>query len=254
MRPARALAFAAAVFACCAAGAQARGPAGFETVYHAPTDVNLGGRPVVADIALHADMNAARGGALRLALTADVTPFVEETERDLENWVASRYERCGQRWDASAPRITFPEGAMRFAIDIGLEIWNCGLDGKGEPGRLTREAGSVDVTLIPYVEDGRLQARLGAFSIGERSGVSKYLPLEFVIRRVLDGELKKLNENPKFFRAPRPLHDEGFRYESIAASRYGAGRVLITARFVADGPATTLDRLARRVAEEGLTQ
>ena len=60
---------------------------------------------------------------------------------------------------------------------------------------MARETGKVDVTLDPYVEDGKLQARLSAFSIGERSGVSKYLPLEFVVRQFLNAELKKLNEN-----------------------------------------------------------
>lgn len=234
--------------------ALAQKPAGFETIYDAPTDVNLGGRPVIAGIALHADMDAAARGDLRLALTTDVTEFIEQTEEDLENWVASRQDRCGERWGAGEPLIDFPDGAIRFAVDLQLEVWNCGWNGKGEPGRLAREAGRVDVTLIPYIEGGKLQARLGDFTITERAGVSKYLPLEFVVRRVLDGELKKLNENQKFWRAPRPLYDEGYSYDSIGADRRADGRVVITARYKAKGDASSLSRLVRRVREEGLTQ
>ncbi len=232
----------------------AQAPAGFEAIYDAPTEVNLGGRPVVADIALYADRQAAARGDLRLALVTDVTDFIAETERDLENWIAAHQARCGERWAAGDPLIEFPPGAIRFALELELEVWNCGWDGKGEPGRIAREAGKVDVTLDPYVEDGKLQARLSAFSIGERSGVSKYLPLEFVVRQFLNAELKKLNENRKFYRAPKPLYSEGFSYESIAAKKLATGRVVITARYKAAGSPETLDRVAAKMRDEGVTQ
>ncbi|MEX0643916.1 MAG: hypothetical protein WD076_01295 [Parvularculaceae bacterium] len=236
----------------CAAAAQA--PSGYQAIYDEPTGVNLGGRPVVAEIALFADIESAKRGELRLALVTDVTAFIEETERDLENWIATHQERCGNRWGAGEPFIAFPPGAIRFALYLELEVWNCGWDGKGEPGRLALEAGKVDVTLNPYVEDGKLQARLGAFSISEQSGLSKYLPLEFVARQALNGELKKLNENRKFYRAPRPLYDEGFVYESIGARQGADGRVVITARYKAKGSVEVLNRLVMKVREDGLTQ
>lgn len=236
-----------------AAPALAQKPAGYETIYDAPTPVNLAGRPVVADIALHADKAAAAKGDLRLALTTDVTDFIASTEDDLEDWVATKQERCGQRWGAGAPLIEFPKGAIRFALDLELQIWNCGWDGKGEPGLFTREAGSIDVTLVPYVEDGRLQARIDAFSIDNLAGVSRYLPLEFVIRQVVESEIKKLNQNRKFYRAPEPLNGEGFVYESISATEK-AGRVVITARYRATGPAKALDRVVAKMKSEGVTQ
>lgn len=235
------------------APAWAQGPEGYEEFYNAPTDANLGGRPVVADIALYADMDAAANGDLRIALVTDVTKFIEETERDLENWVAARQARCGERWGAGEPLIDFPPDAIRFALDLELELWNCGWNGKGEPGRLAREAGRIDVTLEPYVEEGKLQARLASFAIDERAGVSKYLPLEFFAKRIIDGELKKLNENRKFYRAPQPLFDEGFRYESIRGDADG-DRVWITARYRAEGGPETLERLVSRMASEGVTQ
>lgn len=239
-----------ALFVCSPASAQA--PDGYETIYDAPTQVNLGGRPVVADIALHADRSAPLG-TLRVALTTDVTKFIEETERDLENWVAARRHDCGERWDAGKPYIGFPKDAIRFAIDVELEYWTCGWDGKGEPVRIAREAGGVDVTLIPEIADGKLQARLGDFSLDATSGVSRYLPLEFVVRRLLDLELKKLNENPKFYRAPKPFYDAGFRYESISAEVSG-GRVVISAVYRASGRAETLERLVEQIRAEGVTQ
>jgi hypothetical protein len=246
-----ALVFVLAVVCCATAAAQA--PAGYEPIYAAPTAVNLGGRPVVADIALYADRKAAARGDLRLALVTDVTPFIEETETDLENWIATHQERCAERWGAGEPLIAFPPGAIRFALYLEFEMWNCGWDGKGEPGRIAREAGKIDVTLNPYIEDGKLQARLGAFTISERSGVSKYLPLEFVARQALAGELKKLNENRKFYRAPEPLHGEGFQYDSITA-REANGRIVITARYRAKGSADAFGRLAAKLRESGLTQ
>ncbi|MEQ8936159.1 MAG: hypothetical protein RIE56_10255 [Amphiplicatus sp.] len=246
--------FASFVCASLAAPSMAQAPAGFEAIYDAPTDVNLGGRPVVADIALYADMSAAARGELQLALVTDVTDFIAETERDLENWIAAHQQRCGERWAAGAPLIEFPTGAIRFALELELEVWNCGWDGKGKPGRMAREAGKVDVTLDPYVEDGKLQARLNAFSIDARSGVSKYLPLEFVVRQFLNAELKKLNENRKFYRAPQPLYGEGFSYESIAAKKLANGRVVITARYKAAGPQETLVRVAAKMRDEGVTQ
>jgi hypothetical protein len=118
---------------------------------------------------------------------------------------------------------------------------------------LTREGGAVDVTLTPYVEAGRLQARISAFTIDARSGVSRYLPLEFVVRRLLDEEMVKLNNNRKFHSAPNPFLSEGFGYESIAGSNK-AGRVVIVARYQGKGDASVYKRLAARVKSEGITQ
>ena len=241
----------AALFISASAWAQA--PEGYEEFYSAPTGANLGGRPVVADIALYADMAAAANGDLRIALVTDVTKFIEETERDLENWVAARQDRCGERWGAGEPLIDFPPDAIRFALDLELELWNCGWNGKGEPGRLAREAGRIDVTLDAYVQEGKLQTRLISFAIDERAGVSKYLPLEFFAKRIIDGELKKLNQNRKFYRAPQPLFDEGFVYESIKGDE-ADGRVWITARYRAGGAPEDLERLAERMTSEGITQ
>lgn len=235
------------------ATAFAAASAGYETIYDAPTRVNLGGRPVIANIALSTDRAAAKKGELKLVLTTDVTDFIADTERDLEKWVAAHQDRCGQRWGAGKPYIGFPKGAIRFALDIELEVWNCGWNGKGEPSRLTLDTGKVDVSLIPFAVDGKLQARLGEFKIDNRSGVSKYLPLEFVVRSILEQEIKKLNRNPKFYKAPKPLIEEGFVYESIAGDRNEQGRVIITARYRATGKESTLKRVADRVRAEGIT-
>jgi len=237
---------------CGAAFAQA--PAGYDEIYSAPTKVNLGGRPVIADIAFHADMAAAKKNGLKLALVTDVTKFVIETEQDLENWIAARDADCGERWSSGKPDIGFPQSAIRFRLYLEIEYWACGWNGKGAPGRLAQETGSVDVTLIPYIEDGKLQARLGNFSLENRSGISKYLPLEFVVRRALEQELVKLNKNQKFYRAPQPLYDEGFIYESISAVESRDGQVVITALYSAEGSAAAFDRIKRKLRTTGITQ
>lgn len=226
---------------------------GHTVVFDGPADVNLGGRPVIADIEIHADMNAAAKGVTRVALVTDVTSFIVDVEKDLEKWIAAHQDRCGERWAAGKPEISFPDGAIRFAVDIEVALWTCGLDGEGEPTLLTREGGAVDVTIVPYVEAGRLQARIGAFAIDERSGVSRYLPLEFVVRRLLDEEMAKLNKNRKFYSAPKPFLSEGFGYESIVGSNK-AGRVVIVARYRGKGDAASYQRLAARVKSEGITQ
>ncbi len=232
----------------------AQAPAGYEKIYDEPTDVNLGGRWVVADIALYADMNAAGRNDLRLALVTDVTKFIEETERDLENWVAAHQERCGERWRAGAPMILFPDNAIRFVLDLEFEVWTCGVRGRAEPARIVYEAGRIDVTLDPYIEDGKLQARLDDFSIDNRAGVSKYLPLEFVARRVIEAELNNLNQNRKFYRAPDPLYAEGFAYASIEGQKTAGERVIITARYRATGGSEKLGRLIEAMREDGITQ
>jgi hypothetical protein len=228
-------------------------PAGYEPIYDAPTRVNMGGRPVTADIALYADKKAAAQGDLRLVLMTDVTDFIGDVEKDLEKWAAAHQERCGQRWRAGDPLIEFPPNAIRFALAVELELWTCGWNGQSDPSRLALEGGTVDATLIPSVVDGRLQASLGEFSIDQRTGVSKYLPLEFVIKAILDQEIKKLNANPKFYKAPRPFIDEGFVYQSIRADRTDAGRVVITARYRARGKESALGRVADRVRAEGIS-
>jgi hypothetical protein len=234
--------------------AYAEPPAGMTTFYQGPTKVNLAGRPVVADIALHADIAAAARGALKIALTTDVTKFVDETENDLKAYIAGRTNECGERWTSSEPEIGFPSNSIRFRMELTVEYWQCGWNGKGTPGRLTRDGGKVDVTLVPFVESGKLQARLGDLSIVVTEGLGKYLPLEFLIKRALDGELKKLNANPKFYRAPNPLYAELFRYEGIAAKVDADKRVLITARYGANGTQKALDRVAARMKSEGVTQ
>ncbi len=244
------IAAAAALFG---AEAFAAPPVGYQTIYNAPTRVNMGGRPVIADIALATDARAAAKGDLRLVLTTDVTAFIADTERDLEKWVATHQDRCGQRWGAGKPIIEFPKDAIRFALEIELGLWSCGWNGEADPSRLALEGGEVDVTLNPYVADGKLQASLGDLSIGNRSGVSKYLPLEFVVRSILEQEIKKLNANPKFYKAPRPLIEEGFVYESIRADRDAEGHVLITARYRAKGPASALKKVIDRVRAEGIS-
>ncbi len=231
--------------------ALAGAPDGFEKFYDAPTRVNMGGRPVVAEIALHADMDAAAEGRLDIALVTDVTKFIEETEQDLENWIRTHRNDCGERWSAGQPIIGFPRGAIRFALDLEYEYWNCGWNGKGNPWRAVRETGSFDITLAPEVDDGKLQAQLEDFAIDRRTGVNKYLPLEFVARRIVERELVNLNENPKFYRAPQPFHREGFVYESIDAERVN-GRVVITARYHADADAATLDRISASLREDGI--
>ena len=228
-------------------------PNGYETIYDAPTRVNMGGRPVTAVIALHADRVSAKKGDLRLVLETDVSKFIVDVERDLENWVAAHQDRCGQRWNAGKPIIGFPKGAIRFALDIELEVWNCGWNGRGEPARMILETGKVDVTLVPAAVDGKLQASLGEFKITDRSGVSKFLPLEFVVSGILDQEIRKLNDNPKFFKPPKPFVDEGFSYESIASAADKRGRVVITARYRAKGPESVLTTIAERVRAEGIS-
>ncbi len=237
-----------------AASASAQPWIGHEVIYEGPTPVNLAGRPVVADIALHADMNAAARGVLRVALVTDVAKFVAQTEADLENWIASRQSDCGERWKAGQPLIDFPQGSIRFALDLEIEYWTCGVDGKGEPARLARETGRVDVTLIPYVEEGKLQARLGEFTIDNRTGVSKYLPLEFIVRGALDREIGKLNQNPKFYRAPKPFVGLGYKYESMKGEKKPDGRFIITARYRASGDAADYVALAARVRASGISQ
>lgn len=247
----RGLAGAGALFA--ASFAEAEAPAGYQPIYASPTRVNMGGRPVTADIALYADLKAAKAGDLRLALVTDVTDFIADVEKDLEKWVATHQERCGQRWAAGKPLIEFPTGAIRFALDIEFEIWTCGWNGEAEPSMLALETGSVDVTLNPFIDAGKLQASLGDFAIDNRSGVSKYLPLEFVLGGILEQEIKNLNLNPKFYKAPKPLIEEGFVYEAIRGDRNAEGRVIITARYKAQGPAAKLKTLADRVRAEGIS-
>ena len=236
-----------------AGSAIAQSPDGFEKIYEAPTHVNLGGRPVVADIALYTDREAAQDGDLHVALVTDVTKFIAETEQDLENWIAANQKRCGERWGSGDPFIGFPPDQIRFALYLELEVWNCGWNGKSDPSLFAQTGGEVDVTLDAYVEDGKLQTSLAAFSIDERSGVTKYLPLEFVTRRVINAELRKLNENERFYKAPKPFIDEGFRYKSIDAEKTG-DQVVITARYVAEGSEDVLERLVEQVREEGITQ
>lgn len=235
------------------AAALAAPPKGYEAIYDAPTRVNMGGRPVTADIALYADQAAAKKGDLKLVLVTDVTDFIVDVEKDLEKWVATHQDRCGQRWNAGKPLIDFPKGAIRFALDIELEVWNCGWDGKGEPGRMMLETGRIDVTLIPAAVDGKLQASLGELTIDNRSGVSKYLPLEFVTQSIVEQELKKLNQNPKFYKAPKPFVDEGFVYEAIAGETGADKRVTITARYRAKGKESALKKVADRVRAEGIS-
>lgn len=233
--------------------ASAHAPKNVAKFYEGPTKVNLGGRPVVASISLYTDKSAPKGD-LKITLVTDVTDFIVDVEKDLEKWVASRQDPCGERWNAGKPEITFPPGKISFALDIELQYWTCGFDGKGDPAQLAREGGSVEVILDPYVEGGLLQARLADFKISNRSGVSKYLPLEFVMRRILEQELKRLNENPKFRNAPKPLVDEGLTYETIVGVRNATDRVIINARYVGKGGKEKLDRIARRMKAEGLTQ
>ena len=232
----------------------AQAPDGFEVFYDEDTNVNLGGRWVVADISLWADPNATANGDLNVALVTDVTKFIEETEQDLENWIAARQDECGERWRAGDPLIAFPPDAIRFALDLEVELWNCGWNGKGKPRRYAREGGTVDVTLEPFVEDGKLQARLEAFSIEDQRGLTKYLPLEFFVRRALTSEIKKLNENRKFYRAPQPLFDAGFTYESIRAEKRDDDHVIITVHYVGNGDGDDLAALAISVREDGITQ
>ncbi len=230
---------------------QADAPDGYEKFYDAPTRVNMGGRPVVAEIALFADMDAVSRGRLDIALVTDVTSFIEDTERDLENWVATHRQECGERWAAGKPLIGFPKNAIRFALNLEYEYWNCGWNGKGNPWRAIRETGNIDVTIIPEIVDGKLQARLDDFTLDQRTGVNKYLPLEFVTRRILESELAELNDNPKFYRAPQPFHGEGFEYQSIDADREN-GRVVITAQYTADGGQDALDRIVDALLEDGI--
>ena len=226
-------------------------PDGHEQIYDEPTRVNLGGRWVIADIALYGD--APRTNQLQLALVTDVTKFIKETENDLKNWVATNQDRCGNRWGAGEPQISFPGDSIRFVLELELQVWSCGFRGRGEPGMMAREAGKIDVVLDPYIEGGKLQARLGSFKVEERQGISRILPLEFIAKRVIDAELEKLNENPKFYRAPQPLLDKGFRYRSIEAIKNDE-TVIITARFSAIGSPDKFDQLVSDIRRDGITQ
>ncbi len=226
----------------------------WKKIYEGPTQVNLGGRPVLADIKLLGEMTAAQKGALHLALVTDVTKHIAETKQDLKNWIATHREECGNRWAAGEPLIAFPSNAIRFAVELKLEVWNCGLNGQGEPGRLAFGSGRVDVTLIPYIEAGRLQAKLGSIKIDKRQGFSKLVPFETLAKFVLDRELKNLNENPKFWRAPKPLLGEGFKYEGISAKSLKPAGAVITARYVASGKPAAFDRLAAKVKADGISQ
>ena len=251
MRQLRILLSAFIATAIAATAAIARDPAGFEKIYDAPTDVNMGGRPVIADIELWNDPDSINDGTLRIALVTDVTKFIEETERDLENWVAARTQNCGERWSAGEPYIGFPPNAMRFALYLEYEFWNCGWNGQGTPRRFARESGNIDVTIVPEIVDGRLQASLGALTLDQRSGINKFLPLEFATRRILEGELKQLNENPKFFRAPQPFHDAGFVYESIDADK-DEDNVIITAIYRAQGDEDDINTLITALRADGI--
>lgn len=254
MRVALALAALTPASAFAAEPAPLPAPAGYTEFYRGPTRVNLAGRTVSADIALSANLASAKSGDLRVALTTDVAGFVAETEADLKAHIAGLSRVCGERWSASDPEIAFPERAMRFRMGLTLEYWTCGWDGKGAPQRVTQDSGVIDVTLAPYVETGMLQARLAAFDIEVTKGLGKYLPLEFAARRALEDQLKKLNQNPKFTRAPDPLYSETFRYESIAAVAETKDRIIITARYRTIGEAQALARIAARMKQEGLTQ
>jgi hypothetical protein len=245
-----AIAAALAFFSC---AAEAAPPKGYAAIYDAPTRVNMGGRPVTANIILYTDKAAARKSDLKLILKTDVTAFIADVERDLEKWVATHQERCGQRWAAGKPYIGFPKGAIRFALDIEYEVWNCGWNGKGDPSRIALETGKVDVTLVPAAVDGKLQASLGEFRIDNRSGVSKYLPLEFVLRGILEQEIKNLNENPKFYKAPKPFIDEKFGYEKIVGTTTKDEHVIITAHYRARGKEAALKRVVDRVRSEGIS-
>ncbi|MCB2114645.1 MAG: hypothetical protein KDD85_14025 [Parvularculaceae bacterium] len=248
-------AFTAAVAAAFFAGGVSNAAASqrYETVYHAPTRVNLGGRPVTADIKLASDRAAAENGYALLVLITDVTDFIADVETDLEKWVAAHQDECGQRWKAGKPVIDFPDGAIRFALDLELDVYHCGWNGKSDPALLTSETGSVSATLTPSAVDGRLQAALSDFSIGNRGGVSKYLPLEFVTRAIIEQEIKKLNENPKFYKAPLPFADEGFGYAGIKGRTNKHGRVIIIAHYSTKGDAAKVARVVERVRAEGIS-
>jgi len=231
--------------------ALAGAPDDYDVFYDAPTKVNMGGRPVFADIALYANTQTSPEADLEIALVTDVTKFIDETQRDLEYWIATHRNECGERWAAGDPVIDFPQGAIRFALELEYEYWNCGWNGKGEPWRAIRETGNIDVTIIPEIIDGKLQARLGAFSIDQRTGVNRYLPMEFVTRRILTSELAKLNQNPKFYRAPQPFQREGFTYQSIEAER-DDGRVVITALYESEIDIGALERLVEELSVNGI--
>ena len=230
------------------------GPDAFELVYNEPTNVNLGGRPVTADIAYFIDSDGLGDGQIRLALVTDVTAFIQETQDDLKWWVSTNQDRCGQRWSAGEPIISFPDEAIRFQLELALEVYNCGWNRKSDPSRMAREAGAIDVTLSPYVENGRLQSRLEDFSIDQRAGVSKYLPLEFVAKRVIENEIAKLNKNRKFYRAPSPLTEAGLSYEAIYAEKTETGRVVVTAIYKGSGDQSDIEALIEKTETDGITQ
>ena len=83
--------------------------------------------------------------------------------------------------------------------------------------------------------------------------MSKYLPLEFVTRTLIEQEIKKLNENPKFYKAPIPFVEEGFGYEGISGETRDDGRVIITASYRAKGKEAALKRVVDRVRAEGIS-
>ena len=113
-------------------------------------------------------------------------------------------------------------------------------------------AAGVWEALVPAGVDGKLQASLGEFAIDNRSGVSKFLPLEFVLRGVLEQEIRKLNGNPKFYKAPKPFIDEKFGYEKIVGTTRD-DRVVITAHYRAKGKEAALKRVVDRVRSEGIS-
>ena len=82
--------------------------------------------------------------------------------------------------------------------------------------------------------------------------MSKFLPLEFVLRGVLEQEIRKLNGNPKFYKAPKPFIDEKFGYEKIVGTTRD-DRVVITAHYRAKGKEAALKRVVDRVRSEGIS-
>ena len=215
--------------------------------YSAPTKVNMGGLPVVADI----DLFETGAAPVSIALVTDVTKFIEQTEHDLQNFVARRQNQCGERWSTGDPIIEFPQNRIRFKLDLDYQVWNCGLLGRGDPQRIIRETVDLDVTLIPRIEDGKLQAYLGDFSLGERTGVNRYLPIETILRKIVESDLRILNRNAKFYRAPQPFHREGFVYRNIRADIDGE-RVIITADYETSADRSAIARIGQALRDEGI--
>ena len=216
-------------------------------IYSEPTQVNMGGRPVTADIDLYTNPS----DTITVLLVTDITKFIVETQEDLKAFVASRYNRCGERLQTSDPIIEFPADRIRFRLDLDYEVWNCGLLGDSEPRRVIRETIDLDVKLLPQIEDGKLQAYLDSFSLGERTGLNQFLPVETILQKIIESNLRTLNKNPKFYRAPQPFHREGFAYDAIRADLDG-DQVIITATYSADGDAATLDRLTASLRDDGI--